>query len=330
LEINDSVVISSGEKYDWSNHPGFENLTETGVYSDTLLAGSGCDSVYYNLHLYVYSPEMRVSVAVDTACADDPAFTLRLRAEDSRAVTCDVLFGGRAHERHFRDTLGLSLPEGGGEILFAVDMPVGADSLDYVRPDRYDFQIRVTDIFGHEALFADTLTVLYPAWILVQRWNDVLMLSNDRYNGGYTFSSVRWYHAGSLVEARGDNDGYICQSLVMGDPYWAELTRTDDGRTMRTCIVYPSPQTNETTLADMAVSLVPRSWGDSRRIGVAANCSGTYLLYDVAGRIVGSGFFGEGYGSPDICLSSSSSAGTYLVAFRADDGRTVVRKWIVR
>ena len=74
---------------------------------------------------------------------------------------------------------------------------------------------------------------------------------------------------------------------------------------------------------------MPRSI-DNRRISVTANCSGTYTVYDVAGRNLGSGRFGEDYGSPDISLSAAMAGGTYLLAFKADDGRTAVRKWIVR
>ena len=330
IDIEDSAVISSEEPYSWRHHAGFDNLTQSGTYFDTLRYASGCDSARYTLHLEVYSPIVEADVSTDTVCANDHAFALRLKTKSGMPVSCDVLFGEAAHAQRFRDTLGIELKEGAQETLLAIDIPAGKDSADYVRPDTYDYTVRLTDIFGHETLFDGKLHVLYPAWVLVQRWNDVLMLSNEHYNGGYTFSAVRWFHAGTEIEARGEHDGYIYQrpSLEMGEPYWAELTRTDDGRTVRTCVIYPSPQTDETVPAGIEVTLTPRN-NDHRRISVASNCSGTYTVYDVAGRMLGSGRFGEDYGSPDIQLPHAMADGTYLLAFKADDGRTVVRKWIV-
>ena len=326
-------TVTDGDTYTWVGHGSqFASLTIDSTYRDTLrYTTGGCDSVYYTLHLRHSSPDLRAVVSADTVCADDPAFTLRLQVSEGKPQNIDVIFGEKARKQNFSDIKAVSLTTDGTEILAAVDMPFDAsDSARFVRPDTYDLTVRVTAVGGKVFDFPSSLTVLYPSWILFQRWNDILAISNADHNGGYTFSAIRWFHAGKPVEARGEHDAYIYQSpsLSMGEPYWAELTRTDDSKTIRTCVFYPEVQTEDIVHQDLHVRLLPRRNADSRQAQIEADAEGTYIVYDFAGRSVLSGVFSGS--DSDLVFPSSAAEGTYLVFFRADDGRTASRKWIVQ
>ena len=329
VTVAEEATITEGESYTWAGHGSrFAGLTADSTYRDTLQHTiGGCDSVYYVLRLHIASPNLRMTVTADTACAGDPAFTLRLLALEGKPQTCNILFDATAHQQKFADTLSVKLTAGGAENVVAVDMPLNtADTTDYVRPGNYNFTVRVSAAGGKTEEYPCTLTVLYPSWVLFQRWNDVLAVSNEDYNGHYTFSAIRWYHAGKLLEGKGDKGAYIYQDLVYGDPYWAELTRTDDGQTIRTCTFYPEKLVDGTNAQALHVRLLPRR--ESRQVGVETDAEGQYMVYDMAGRTVLTGEFGTGM--QDIIFRPSDADGTYLLFFRANDGRTASRKWIVR
>jgi hypothetical protein len=326
------ATVVPGGTYTWLGHGDrYAALSADSTYADTVrYATSGCDSAYYTLRLYVVSPMLRMEVSADTACAGDPAFTLRLRTLEGVPATCDILFDESAHSRHLSDTLALPLQAGVEENVVTVDLPVNAtDSTDYLRPDNYGFTVRVYAAGGNTYDYPCSLAVLYPSWVLFQRWDDVLSVANEQYNGGYTFTAIRWYHDGKQIEEiYGDNGAYVYLPLAMGEPYWAELTRSDDGKTFRTCAFYPQPQNGQMSGQALHARLLPRRDADSRQAQIEADAEGRYMVYDFAGRAVMSGVFR--FSDTDLQFPSSAAEGTYLVFFRADDGRTAACRWIVQ
>ena len=187
----EEAFISSDESYTWQGHEGFAGLTEPGLYHDTVYYTTGCDSICYTLDLKVYNPAVKVSVSADSVCADDASFTVRILALEGEPVNADIFFSEKAHTVGLRDTLGINVA-GTGETVCCLPMPAMPDDA-YLRPDDYGFAVRITDIFGNITDHPASLAVLYPAWVVMQRWNDVLMVQNERYNGHYIFSAIRWF-----------------------------------------------------------------------------------------------------------------------------------------
>ena len=77
----ESDTICGGDSYDWVGHTGYNDLTETGVYKDTLRYPNGCDSIYFTLHLTVLTA-IDAPMDTKTICAGDsydwpehPSFT---------------------------------------------------------------------------------------------------------------------------------------------------------------------------------------------------------------------------------------------------------------
>jgi len=168
--------------------------------------------------------------------------------------------------------------------------------------------------------------VWYPSWIIAQKWDDVLALYNERYNGGYNFSRISWYRDGEPIEGKGDHNSYLYElpTLQFGVPYWALLTRTDDGKSIRTCSCVPVQKSKKEV--GERIRLVPVGNGESRTWKVETELNGTYCIYDITGKYLYDNHFGEEWGDPNIVFEPSYSAGTYLIQFQATDGTKEVKK----
>ena len=262
-------------------------------------------------------------VAPLSVCADQDSVILFLPDRRGRIYSWSLAFTSLGHSQGLNDcTVSLSdtLPS-----RLAFPLPPHHTDGTYLRPDNYPFSIVVNGMCGQQLTFADTLHVLYPAGLILQRWNDVLMLQNEHYNGGYTFSRIRWFHdgneitnnhpdvrigeAGSYIYVTGDDS----RTLAFGTPYWAELTRTDDGRTFCTCPLVPEYTANHFTSYSPHVSIAVRR----RSVSVSADLQGTIRLYDVLGRSVA-----EAYSDgQDREYLFSLPAGTYLLLFEGNNTR---------
>ena len=158
----------------------------------------------------------------------------------------------------------------------------------------------------------------------------MLALYNERYNGGYVFSRIEWYRDGIPIEGKGEHNSYIYEqsNLRFGVPYWALLTRQDDGKTIRTCACVP--QSHTPSHASERIRLTLRSRDNGRIWKIDTELNGEYLLYDVTGKWLGNGCFGEEHGSPDLVINPACAAGTYLVVFTATNGTKEVKKLAIR
>lgn len=199
------------------------------------------------------------------------------------------------------------------------------------RPDNYTMTLTVVNRCGQEETHQVPFTVFYPANVIYQRWNDVLAIHNERYNGGNLVRSVRWYRNGAQESALGKHGAYIRRSDLVSDivPYWAEITRSDDGKTFCTCRFTPTQQNvAEKPVFPNTMTIAPRE-RNTRQLQVTSATSGQYSLIDLSGRLLQKGVYGEAYGSPDILIAPSVAQGTYILLFRSDEGDLRSSKLIV-
>jgi hypothetical protein len=80
-----------------------------------------------------------------------------------------------------------------------------------------------------------TLNVLYPREVIVQRWGDVLAVTNEDYNGGYEFVAFQWYKNGVAIDSATSSILYVPEGLDLSAEYSVMLTREDDNVTLMTC-----------------------------------------------------------------------------------------------
>lgn len=240
-------------------------LTEPGIYSDTLRTENGCEEKIYYLLLSMHScdtvlppptPECEKIAGevtpLGTFCAEEGVIVVNYTYTTGAPKQYRILFSEAAKAQHFADIEQPADPFYTGVEDIEVPLPTFADTTHYVRPDIYTAELRVTDTCDNVTSYPVEFTIHYPSWIIFQRWNDVLTLSNENFNGGYTFSNIRWFTSSGEIVSTMPYPAYIYQPphLEYNQPYWVELTREDDGKTFPSCPFYPTEQSNETTYAE--------------------------------------------------------------------------------
>ena len=206
----------------------------------------------------------------------------------------------------------------------------------YPRPDDYTMTLTVMNKCGQEEKHTINFTVFYPSSVIYQRWNDVLSIQNELYNGGNPIATVHWYRNGQEIIGKGEHHSYIYSkdwndnNLNTNDTFYAALVRKGETKSFCTCTFKPTTidKANDPEFKG-ALELAPRR-SDNRQLEVVTTTSGQYTLYDLTGRALQNGFFGDEYGSPDIEIAPSVTRGTYLLFFRTNEGRQITKKWIVK
>jgi hypothetical protein len=147
--------------------------------------------------------------------------------------------------------------------------------LNNLSPDIYAAELTVYEAtYGTSQGLPITFMVKYPSGIIAQRWNDILGVMNERYNGGYSFTAFQWYKNG--VEMAGETHSYIYNENEFSttDIYSVLLTNSA-GKKIFTCSFNPEHLTAGTvqTLQTLFKPMQP----------INLNASGTTSFYDITG-----------------------------------------------
>ena len=225
-----NAVICTEESYNFYG----TILTETGTYIDTISAVLGCDTIV-TLNLTVVNECNRIIIeSLDEICADNNNVTINYDVLNGTPVSYYAIFTSKAIAAGFED-IPLTTASSGNRIEFPLP--------DNVRPDNYSVKIVFNFYNGGSVEFNIDFQVLYPSSIIVQRWNDVLALLNEYFNGGtYKWSEYQWYKNDEQIP--NENLSYLYvgakgEVLDTTAQYRALITRTDDGVTLFTCPIVP-------------------------------------------------------------------------------------------
>ena len=296
------------------------------------------DATYTALY-HNNSDKMGVTVTIPDVCADDNTLDIQMTFAEEIPIAYSVAFDAKAVAQGF-----LPKYEGTFSTSSTADITIplpkdAADSTHYVRPDCYTLEITLTYKYGINYTVIQAFAVRYPSWLILQRWNDLFTLRNVDYNGGYTFSSVRWFHEGTPIEGRGEQGTYVyvSPSLAYGEAYWAELTRADDGVTMTTCPFYPAPMTDKTEGGEFIepfVTVTPTVLSkDNMTVTVETNICGTYFLYHTDGNLLYRKPFCPPADNGVFTIDLSTyitDAGVYALVFHGVEGTKTTTKIIVK
>jgi hypothetical protein len=280
-------------------------LTQTGLYRDTLRSIHGCDSIIDTVSLYVHEYIQVLMPPRDSTCSD----------ADEWAVSFLVLQG--------RSCASYSLTwEDKSAMLPEVDhAPLPKDSIihvaipDKITPNYYQALFTFHDSLRYvspetikDVNLSITLALLYPDEVITQRWNDVLAIRNEDFNGGYKFDSVQWYLNGQAIAGAKDFNYYTGDGakLHLGETYTAQLWY--NGVAIFSCPFIPTDMVIQN--AEMP-SLVPPS------TPLKVPGKGTASWYDTLGRPYRS----EAYDDSDIM--TPGTRGYYLLVLQSSDARTV-------
>ncbi|MCR4664168.1 MAG: hypothetical protein K5660_02240, partial [Paludibacteraceae bacterium] len=304
-ETQNETACDNRLPFQWNPTAGYtQEFSDAGTYHYTLQSSLGCDSIYYTLNLTIDRDYVEAQPAMtQETCANDEALKIVLNTTTGTPTTFDITFDDMATAQGLANVSGGTVP---ADNVIAVNLPHGEDSTQYIRPDDYAMTLTVYDQCDRRTDYPMKFRILYPSWLIQQRWRDVLALYNEKYNGGYTFTNIRWYKDNMEISGNGVHNSYIQMSpvLTMGT-YYALLTRTDDGKILRTCDFVPDLSSPYYVPAVDKIRLMQQL--DSRHIKVQTDMSGTYKVYDVTGKQIMSGYFGEEYGNPVIVFSPATA-----------------------
>jgi len=87
------------------------------------------------------------------------------------------------------------------------------------------------------------LHILYNQDVVTQRWNDVLAVRNQDYNGGFEFDKYQWYKKATgesdFAPIQGDTLSYLYEPLDPTSAYAVGLVRKGETAEILTCEIYP-------------------------------------------------------------------------------------------
>ena len=217
-----SDTILEGTSYVWEvEGQSPMTLTEGGTYTKTIAQQNGCDSVL-TLTLFVL-PRLAVELlSVETVCEGQTAFDVVYRTDNGTVERVEAML---------------------------VEQPLQVVDWDdtYVRlflpaetaPGYYPLSIRCYNEALGDCEMTAELELRYRATLIQQRWNDVLGILNEDYNGGYVFTAYQWYKADTPV-ADAVYPYYYEEGGLDGDAaYSVSLLREGDTRPIRTCDYRP-------------------------------------------------------------------------------------------
>ncbi len=326
LKINDRVesyeedTICETDTYTWRGR----QLTVQGHYYDTVADPSTSCYSYYELNLTVVRQTLIISLNNNmnsvSVCGDDLSYEIRPSYSGTPPTHYTVRYDGVM----IPSTNDVVDAEYDG---VSIQLPVPKNDRNLpVRPDRYTVSLEMgNDVCQKSPATVDyELLVKYPASVTEQHFNDVVSVLSHDYNGGYDFVAFNWFVNGIPMNTHGSN--LYLTTLVPGDTVYAELMREGENYYIPTCpisILNLGPEPNEYPVLLKGTYFAP---GQNTAV-VISNEMGTYQLYDMTGRLLGSGDITSDY---ENNIRVPYVAGCYLLAVRTVRTGLTVFKIVVR
>ena len=326
LKINDRVesyeedTICETDTYTWRGR----QLTVQGHYYDTVADPSTSCNSYYELNLTVVRQTLIIGLNNNmnsvSVCGDDLSYEIRPSYSGTPPTRYTVRYDGVM----IPSTNDVVDAEYDG---VSIQLPVPKNDRNLpVRPDRYTVSLEMgNDVCQKSPATVDyELLVKYPASVTEQHFNDVVSVLSHDYNGGYDFVAFNWFVNGIPMNTHGSN--LYLTTLVPGDTVYAELMREGENYYIPTCpisILNLGPEPNEYPVLLKGTYFAP---GQNTAV-VISNEMGTYQLYDMTGRLLGSGDITSDY---ENNIRVPYIAGCYLLAVRTVRTGLTVFKIVVR
>lgn len=224
--IEEYVVdtICSDEFYSF----GSEMLNQSGEYSHVFTNSEGCDSIVKLTLTVLPKPEIE-NVQFEKCCAGDSEVAFSYNLLGGVADFYQIIFSAQALEAGFVNTEPAPISEN-----LLVEIP------QKLVPGDYNAYMLLGDAECGSDTMPVEISVLYPDSIIVQRWDDILSVTNADWNGGYEFSAYQWYKNGNPLEGQTHSYLYLPEEkLDVTAEYSVLLTRADDGKSVMTCSYIP-------------------------------------------------------------------------------------------
>jgi hypothetical protein len=182
---------------------------------------NGCDSIV-TTHIIVkdnYYIDIPDTISV---CADEEAIQMHILSNFSPIDTVNILFSTPNGIKVFRN-------------IQTQDTNIEIPITNKIKVGNYPFTIELKNHKSHKYSKKCILKVLFPSSIISQRWNDVLALKNEKYNGGYQFKDYQWFENGYPIINASHSILYEPQGLNSKSWYQARVKCQFDNQYHFTC-----------------------------------------------------------------------------------------------
>lgn len=291
----DTITICTGDTAFVAEHM----YMLAGDYKDTTLNADGCHHFIYT-HLIVIPPTVPTVWAEDPMCQSEAAFDLYYTYTSATPISYSLYFDSVGQSMGFEDMIDVPITEYSNPMVITVPIPYrDGDRKQYPRPDDYTIHLVLDNgICQHPEAdcFRDsTFTMNYPAWLTEQRFGDVIALLNDKYNGGYVWTSYQWYLGDSMLIGQTLPYLYEPMGLHVGEQYHVRLTREGEEVSFPTCpitaIANPVPDDKAPTMGYLSVTPTYIVSGNPR-VHILSRKDGTYRVTNGgSGQLVAQGIF---------------------------------------
>lgn len=304
-------TICSNETYDFFG----KTFSEAGQYKDTVRNSDGCDSIITTLELAV-NDALAVKWANDTTvvCADCGTAAVHYMHDGGFLTSISIRFDEAAIAAGLQN---IDNGEVSGEVSdLKIEIP--AD----IRPNRYNAEVTFVNADCGNMVLPLVLDVRYPSSIIVQRWNDVLALTNSEHNGGYTFSAYQWFKDGAPIDGEVSSILYRSTDMDYAASYSMLLTRQNDRVTQYTCGVTPVKYEAEVIDNVVSVTIV----FDRREVTLESPAAASAYIYGIGGNLVSVHTLAQG----ENTFATPQVPGIYIMQIIYETDRIETHKIVVR
>lgn len=281
---------------------------------------------YHVIINFSYTSGAAIRVTDATLCADEGVLEISYTfTSDVPAQTASIRFLSGI----FKDTAEIPLYSDSAVLSLTVQEPL-SDSTEYPRPDSYNAVLVIDNGVCSPVSAEFRFDILYPSWLIHQKWKDVLMVMNEHYNGGYTFTAFQWYKDGVKMDGEKSAYLYVPEFLDLNSEYCVELTREDDNKTIKTCPMMPEMRdSGYVEYVNPYITVYPTIVGRSEAVvTVNTNSKGEYWIYTPTGKLIEYNSYDAGEGET-FQLRLPYVSNVYFIKFKTDDDTSKTERIIV-
>ena len=272
----------------------------------------------------------------------EATYAIRYSYKGGHPTSFSIQYADDAHEIGFVDIIDQAIvrPESEWKVdsVYALDLPIPQLETreDYPTPGVYHATISFqngTCSGAGQMTYDIEVKVNYPAWVMVQRHGDLIVLLDENNNGGYAWNGFQWYRNGQKMFGYTKPYLYVPEGLIYDSEQTAEyhvvLTETDiTGAVISsepTCPIVVKAMPNSSTdpgkdhgpssdYIAVTPTCVPRG-GSIHILSLNENSSGEYRINTVDGQFISKGTY-HGQSTP---VSIPSVEGMYIVQVWSSD-----------
>ncbi len=297
-----------------------QSIVNSGTYTHMDYNFMGCDSMYYEHNVLVNrSLQIDMPTTHFSVCADDNVRNMPFEIVQGNLKGYKIDYSKTTRDEGFEDTDTIICTSDDNAVIIMPEHIISneADSTRYTEPGNYAATITFFNDECGNVEVPISFDVDYPRFIIAQRWNDVIALKNEHYNGGHKFEKYQWYKndqlGGDFYPIEGETASIIYikdGDLDFDAEYKLGLQRAGNTTLLFTCPIQPEEYSKE----DVPNISFTNSGDGTKTITSSARAVAT--LYNLSGKNLATFNIEAG----DNLIEFSVGSGVYVLKLEFEDG----------